>query len=198
MRDFIFIIGPSAVGKTTLAKSLFEHYKGVYIEQNMVPEFAIPKSVKDEGIFEEEICWKNIIEQIKYFHRNKFRNIIALDFDDLRTRDIPVIFKGYNFITLKIISSNNQQIIDQMEKRHKTGTGLYIKNYQANNNTKIRNRPLLPNEFIIDINGKNEKEVLNEAINLIDNADTLLSYQYKKPDKNLFCSWIQSYNLNND
>ena len=37
--DFIFIIGPSAVGKTTLAKALFEHYNGVYVEQNMVPEF---------------------------------------------------------------------------------------------------------------------------------------------------------------
>ena len=28
MKDFIFIIGPSAVGKSTLAKGLFEHYKG--------------------------------------------------------------------------------------------------------------------------------------------------------------------------
>ena len=29
MRDFIFLIGPSAVGKTTLAKELYQHYKGV-------------------------------------------------------------------------------------------------------------------------------------------------------------------------
>jgi len=28
MKDYIFIIGPSGVGKTTLAKGLFEHYKG--------------------------------------------------------------------------------------------------------------------------------------------------------------------------
>lgn len=32
MKDYIFIIGPSAVGKTSLAKSLYNHYKDVYIE----------------------------------------------------------------------------------------------------------------------------------------------------------------------
>ena len=44
--DFIFIIGPSAVGKTTLAKSLYQHYNGVYLEQNMVPEFVDPEMSK--------------------------------------------------------------------------------------------------------------------------------------------------------
>ena len=29
--DYIFIIGPSAVGKTTLAKELYQHYEGVYL-----------------------------------------------------------------------------------------------------------------------------------------------------------------------
>ena len=48
--DYIFVIGPSAVGKTTLARRLYKHYKGVYIEQNMVPEFIIPDNVTDEGI----------------------------------------------------------------------------------------------------------------------------------------------------
>ena len=57
--DFIFVIGPSAVGKTTLAKKLYQHYNGVYIEQNMVPEFIIPKDVKDVGIYEEQLCWEN-------------------------------------------------------------------------------------------------------------------------------------------
>lgn len=66
MKDYIFIISPSAVGKTTLAKSLYNHYKSVYIEQNMVPEFNIPQNV-DEGIFEEKICWENTLQQIKFF-----------------------------------------------------------------------------------------------------------------------------------
>lgn len=30
--DYIFIIGPSAVGKTTLAKKLYKYYEGVYLE----------------------------------------------------------------------------------------------------------------------------------------------------------------------
>ena len=51
MKDYIFIIGPSGVGKTTLAKGLFEHYKGVYFEQNMIPEFGIPNNV-DEGKYQ--------------------------------------------------------------------------------------------------------------------------------------------------
>ena len=54
--DFIFVIGPSAVGKTTLAKKLYQHYNGVYIEQNMVPEFIIPKDVKDVGTQRCRFC----------------------------------------------------------------------------------------------------------------------------------------------
>ena len=104
MKDYIFIIGPSGVGKTTLAKGLFEHYKGVYFEQNMIPEFGIPDNV-DEGKYEEEVLWESSVELLKYFHNKGIKNIIGLDFNDLRTREIPTVFKGTNFITLKLISS---------------------------------------------------------------------------------------------
>ena len=63
--DYIFLIGPSAVGKTTLAKGLFAHYQGVYIEQNMVPEFAIPADTEDIGDYEETMCWENIPSAIQ-------------------------------------------------------------------------------------------------------------------------------------
>lgn len=39
MKDFIFINGPTGVGKSTLAKGLYNHYREVYIEQHMIPEF---------------------------------------------------------------------------------------------------------------------------------------------------------------
>lgn len=101
--DFIFIIGPSAVGKTTLAKELYKHYNGVYVEQNMVPEFMIPENVADEGIYEEQLCWENVLLQLHFFYEKGCRNIVALDFDDVRTRELPAIFKGYRFITLKLV-----------------------------------------------------------------------------------------------
>ena len=155
MKDFIFIIGPSAVGKTTLAKELYQHYHGVYIEQSMVPEFVIPEGVKDVGIYEEDLCFKNTLMQMKWFYKKGYRNIIALDFDDLRVRSFPKLFKGYNYIILRLISSNYQQIKNQMEERHKTGQGLYIPDGDSKSNEVIKNRPLLPNEVVIDVNGKN-------------------------------------------
>lgn len=194
MKDYIFIIGPSAVGKTTLAKSLYNHYKGVYIEQNMMPEFNIPKNV-DEGIFEEKICWENTLEQIKFFHNKGFKNIIALDFDDLRTREIPKIFKGTNFITLKLISSNPTQIKEQMIKRHNEGTGLFDLENVMRSNEVISKRPLLPNERIIDICGKSANDVLQEAILIIDEYKSIKNYEYKLPNRNLFLSWVKSNNL---
>ena len=58
MRDFIFIIGASGIGKTTLATKLYEHYKGAYVEMSMIPEFGVPEGV-DEGLFEEQVCWES-------------------------------------------------------------------------------------------------------------------------------------------
>ena len=105
MKDFIFIIGPSAVGKTTLAKKLFENYKGVYIEQNMVPEFKIPEMTEDEGIFEEKICWENILEQLWFFYKNNFRNIIAfsLIYGGLLGNLVDRLIYGYVIDYFKIL-----------------------------------------------------------------------------------------------
>ena len=195
MKDYIFIIGPSGVGKTTLAKGLFEHYKGVYFEQNMVPEFSVPDTCEDEGAFEEETCFDNVILQLKFFHAKGFENIIALDFNDLRIRELPIIFKGYSFVILKLISSNPEQIKDQVIYRNNNEGGLCdIKNV-VNSNEKIKNRSLLPSEIVIDIYEKTKEELLSEAINKIDNYKPLLDYEYIEPDKNLFDSWVQSDGL---
>ena len=82
-----------------------------------------------------------------------------------------------------------------MEKRHKEGCGLYIEDYDNRSNDRIANRPLLPNEYIIDVNGKDADAVFNEAIKIIDNAKILKDYDYTLPDKNLFESWGKSNNL---
>lgn len=193
--DFIFIIGPSAVGKTTLAKELYRHYKGVYIEQSMVPEFIIPDSVGDEGIYEEEMCWDNILLQLKYFYNKGCRNIVALDFDDVRTRELPCIFKGYDFVTLKLISSNSEQIKQQMIHRSENEGGLYYLENVERSNQVIMSRRLLPNEIMIDIAGKSKEDVLSEAIRIIDGFKPLKDYDYELEDEHNFLSWVQSRNL---
>ena len=193
--DFIFIIGPSAVGKTTLAKALFEHYNGVYVEQNMVPEFGIPADCPDEGVFEEETCWENVLMQLDYFHKRGLQNIIALDFDDYRTRELPQYFRGKRFITLKLISSAPEQIRLQMIHRHENEGGLFMLDNVIRSNEKISTRPLLPNEVCIDVAGKTKEEVFAEAVRIIDSFTPDLDYTYELPDEQLFLSWVHSRNL---
>ena len=42
--------------------------------------------------------------------RKGLKNILALDFDDYRTRELPLHFRGKRFITLKLVSSDPEQI----------------------------------------------------------------------------------------
>jgi len=193
--DFIFIIGPSAVGKTTLAKELYKHYNGVYIEQNMVPEFIIPDNVADIGIYEEQLCWENTLAQIKFFHDKGLKNIIALDFDDIRTRELPIIFRGFDFITLKLISSDINQIKQQMINRNENEGGLFIPEYVERSNNVIKSRKLLPNEVEIDVAGKLKEEVLTEAIRTIDAFKPKKDYVYELDDEHNYLSWVQSRKL---
>jgi GTPase SAR1 family protein len=193
--DFIFVIGPSAVGKTTLAKELYQHYNGVYIEQNMVPEFIIPKNVKDVGIYEEQLCWENTLAQIKFFYNKGFKNIVALDFDDIRARELPKIFQGYNFIIIRLISSDPEQIKIQMEHRKNNEGGLFRPEYIERSNSVIKNRKLLPNEIIIDIADKNKDKVLTEVIKHIDNFNPDKNYSYELDDEKKYQSWVQSRKL---
>lgn len=193
--DYIFIIGPSAVGKTTLAKELYQHYKGVYIEQNMVPEFVIPDDAEDIGVFEEQLCWENTLAQIRYFHDKGFSNIVALDFDDVRTRELPLIFRGSDFITLKLVSGNPEQIRQQMEHRNSHEGGLFAPGRVDRSNEVIRNRALLPNEVLIDVAGKTREEVLAEAVRIIDGFHPDKDYDYVLDDEHHYLSWVQSRNL---
>ena len=193
--DFIFINGPSAVGKTTLAKELYKHYNGVYIEQNMVPEFVVPDDAEDVGVYEEQLCWENVLLQLDFFYDKGCRNIIALDFDDYRVREFPQLFKGYKFIILRLVSSDTEQIRQQMISRHNNEGGLYALDYIERSNQVIMNRQLLPNEVKIDVAGKNKEAVLKSVIEIIDTFNPLVDYDYQLDDERNYLSWVQSRNL---
>lgn len=194
MRDFIFIIGPSGVGKTTLAKKLFEYYKSVYIEQYMIPEFlTLDGQTEMTGELEEETLWTSTVILLKNFNSLGYKNVLGLDFDDLRTRDIPEVFKGYNYITLKLVCSNYEQNLQQMINREKGG--LIDVDLLSKMSPKVLNRKPLVNEYIIDVKDKTPEQVFKEGIDLIENEETLLDYEYKKPPKEEFYSWIFSNGL---
>ena len=193
--DYIFLLGPSAVGKTTLARKLYLHYNGVYLEQNMVPEFAIPDRCADEGIFEEQVCWDNVLLQLRWFHEQGFQNIVALDFDDLRVRELPLLFRGYRFILLRLVSSDTAQIRKQMIYRHSHEGGLFCPENIDRSNAKIMSRKLLPNEVMIDVAGKTKDAVFDEAVSVIDSFEPLLHYDYEPDAECHYLSWVQSRHL---
>lgn len=122
------------------------------------------------------------------FHRLGYKNIIASDIDDLRTADIPVVFKGTNFITIKLICSDLQQIQEQMKNRPNNGLIDY-ELQQKMNEKNIKRNPLI-NEVEIDVAGKSIEEVLEQAINIIDTTTSLFDYEYTKLPKEMFYSWV--------
>lgn len=189
LKDYIFVTGASGIGKTTLAQGLLAHYKTTFIEQNMIPEFISRDGIESmTGELEELTCWENMVAMLKCFHKLGYKGIIVTDMDDLRTADIPIVFKGSNYITIKLVSSDLVQIREQMKNR--PNNGLIDYELQQKTNDKNLKRDPLVNEVEIDVSGKSIEEVLNEAIEIIDTTEPLLDYEYVKPSKELFYSWV--------
>ena len=194
MKDFIFITGASGIGKSTLANGLLNHYKTTCIEQNMIPEFiSRDGSEPMTGELEELTCWENQVAMLMCFHRLGYKNIIATDLDDFRTADIPIVFKGTDFITIKLVCSDLKQIQEQMQNR--PNHGLIDYELQKKMNEKNIQRSPLVNEIEIDIAGKSIREVLEQAIKIIETTPSQLDYEYIKPPKEMFYSWVLANGL---
>ena len=189
LKDYIFVTGASGIGKTTLANGLLEHYKTTCIEQPMIPEFISRDGIEPmTGELEELTCWENQVAMLKCFHKLGYKNIIASDIDDLRTADIPIVFKGTNYITIKLVSTDLEQIHEQMKNR--PNNGLIDYELQQKMNEKNLKRGTLVNEVELNVAGKTAEQVLEEAIKIIDTRESLLDYEYVKPPKELFYSWV--------
>ena len=194
VKDFIFIIGTSGVGKSTLSQGLLAHYRTTCVEQHMVPEFISRDGVEEmTSELEERTCWENQKAMLLCFHKLGYRNIVASDIDDLRTRDIPADFMGYQFITIKLVCRDLRQLREQM--RNRPNDGLIDFELQEKLNAKMMARLNLPNEHTIDIAGLTAAEVLDKAREIIENNEPLAAYEYEKPDKALFYSWVPSNGL---
>ena len=187
-RDFIFLTGASGVGKSTLCKNLYAHYRTAYIEQSQAPEFETFCGEENvTGITEEETCWQWFVASLKCYHNMGYRNIVGCDLDDLRTRDIPEVFRGYDYIILRLICSDYQQNYEQMKNR---GDGLIDFELLKKMSEKLNKRPRMVNEYVIDIAGKTPEQVFSAAAELIDTAGTLCEYEYEKQSREMFYSWV--------
>lgn len=192
-RDFIFIIGASGVGKTTLAGRLYEHYRGALVEQNQAPEFIGFDGFEElGGLHEEEACFRWTISTLMCYHSLGIKNIVAADFDDLRTREFPELFKGFDYITVKLICGDYGQSCSRMKNR---AGGLIDFELLESSSPKINSRPPLVNEFVIDTADKTAEEVFREAVSLIDTAETLRDYEYSMPPRGEFYSWVYANRL---
>lgn len=96
--------------------------------------------------------------------------------------------KGTDFITIKLVCSELEQIQKQMKNR--PDNGLVDFELQEKMNRKNLGWNPLVNEVEIDIAGKSIREVLEEAINIIESTPSLLDYEYTKPPKEMFYSWV--------
>ena len=76
--------------------------------------------------------------------------------------------------------------------KNRPNNGLIDFELQQKMNEKNMKRKPLVNETEIDVTGKSANEVLQQAINIIDTTVSLFDYDYTKPPKEMFYSWVLS------
>ena len=62
-------------------------------------------------------------------------------------------------------------------------------------NEKNRKRKPLMNEIEIDVAGKSIGEILEQSRNVIETTPSCLDYEYTKPPKDMFYSWVWANGL---
>lgn len=96
-------------------------------------------------------------------------------------------------MTIKLICKDLNQLQKQMKNRPNNGL-VDFELQQKMNEKNVKRKPLV-NEIEIDVTGKLIDEVLQQAINMIDTTASLIDYDYTKPPKEMFYSWVLSNGL---
>ena len=73
--------------------------------------------------------------------------------------------------------------------------GLIDYELQKKSNEKISTRAPLINEYVLDVTGLDISRVVEEAVHIIESSVPLTEYEYVKPEKDLFYSWVFSNGL---
>lgn len=74
--------------------------------------------------------------------------------------------------------------------KNRPNNGLIDYELQEKMNDKNIKRSPLVNEVEIDVAGKSIEEVLEQAINIIETTPSKFEYEYTKPPKEMFYSWV--------
>lgn len=155
--DFIVLHGPPVSGKTTLSRKLHDYYKSPYFEFGWIPEFrSLSPSIHITQRQEEQLAFENLILVVKNYNRHGFKNIIITDLDDVRMLDVPIVFKGFNYVILTLYIDQESVIKERILSRNNEN-GYVDWETSIKMNSLIRKRNTLANEYRI-LNSTNDVE----------------------------------------
>jgi hypothetical protein len=178
--DFIFIYGSDGYKEDILPKAVSAHYDSPIILGRMMIE---EKNEEGKALThdEEAFSWKNMNAILRTAYKNEMQNAVVAGFDDPRAEEIPLLFKGFHFLILKTVCSDERVMADRMEEMPEGEKTMQIRRNREN-----LNRPELVNEIRLDTAGLSETEVLKKALELIEGTESLTEYGLEGPGRETF------------
>lgn len=157
-RDIIFLTGAPGSGKTTVSKLLREKLRfPPLIELGRIVYFHLNKNHKNQTKEEEQISFENLSHLIKNYIDHNYKNIIVVDLQDFRTKQISKIFSDKNYVILTLILKDEIELKKRVISPRNTGFRDFKKAILWNKH--LQERKLLKNEFLIDNTEDIEKTI---------------------------------------